>query len=76
MASFKDKFLQDLEDLSADELGDEEEKASQNGEESDSQKNEEEEDADFAEYKEREERYEKLMAKGYQSKVRGNAQFR
>ena len=68
MASFKDKFLQDLEELSADE----EEKVSQNDEESGSENNEEEEDADFVEYKEREERYEKLMAKGYQSKVRGN----
>ena len=75
MASFKDKFLQDLEDLSADE----EEKVSQKEDEeekSEQENNEEDEDADFVEYKEREERYEKLMAKGYQSKVRGNAQFR
>ena len=46
MASFKDKFLKDLEDLSADEQ--EEEKQSQ-GEESGSENNEEE-DADFVEY--------------------------
>jgi len=74
MASFKDKFLKDLEDLSADEA--EEEKDSQADQEGSASEGNDEEDADFVEYKEREDRYEKLIAKGYQSKVRGNPQFR
>jgi len=63
MASFADKFLKDLEDLSADEHEEEEELK------------EEEEDADFAEYEERELKVEKLIQKGYTSKVRGNPEF-
>ena len=63
MASFADKFLKDLEDLSADEHEEEEEIK------------EEEEDADFAEYEEREQKVEKLLQKGYTSKVRGNPEF-
>ena len=74
MASFKDKFLKDLEDLSADEA--EEEKESLADQEGSASEGNDEEDADFVEYKEREDRYEKLIAKGYQSKVRGNPQFR
>jgi len=34
-----------------------------------------EEDKDFAEYQEREQKVEKLLAKGYQSKVRDNEEF-
>jgi len=64
MATFADKFLKDLEDLSADEDQSHEEAKSQEGE-----------DLDFAEYEEREKKVEKLLQKGYTSKVRGNPEF-
>jgi len=69
MASFKDKFLQDLEELSDEELKNGENMEGQDGGDESSSGNEE--DEDFAEYREREEKVEKLVAKGYQSKIRG-----
>jgi hypothetical protein len=68
MASFKDKFLRDLEDLS-----DEDEEEKQLIEEDDDRSSQEEAD-DFAEYQEREEKVEKLISKGYQSKIRSEGE--
>lgn len=58
MATFKDKFLEDLDDLSAEEVDKDEERKSDEG-------MSEEEDQDFKEYQEREQKVEKLLSKGY-----------
>lgn len=70
MATFADKFLKDLEELSDDDEQIQEEEEESKGENAD-----EEMDKDYAEYEEREQKVEKLMAKGYQSKIRGNQSF-
>jgi hypothetical protein len=67
MANFADKFLKELEELSASDEGEEIKSPGAEGQE--------DEDDDFAEYQEREQKVEELMTKGYQSKIRGNQAF-
>jgi hypothetical protein len=71
MASFADKFLKDLEELS----GSDNEDLDRQDLEPEDEKQSSEDEADFAEYQEREQKVEKLLGKGYTSKVRGNAEF-
>jgi U4/U6 small nuclear ribonucleoprotein PRP31 len=71
MATFADKFLQDI-----DELSDDEEVKEGGSKDVDEGGSDEEEDQDFKEYEEREKKVEKLLAKGYHSKVRNNPQFK
>jgi hypothetical protein len=69
MASFKDKFLRDLEDLSDEEEEVKKEEVKSGEEESGESADE---DMDFAEYQEREDKVDKLISKGYQSKIRND----
>ncbi len=74
MATFADKFLQDIDELSDDEEQKQNEVSHGEGGDSEGGESEmmDEEDKEYERYHEREKKVEKLMAKGYQSKVRDN----